>query len=191
MLNTSFSWTYILIGINIFVFLMETLAGGSTKTEVARRFGAMYTPDLKRGQIYRLFTAMFLHFGVLHLLCNMYSLYNLGPALEYICGAGWYLIIYIGSGLFGNLFTWAAETRSGHYSVSAGASGAIFGLMGAYLVLALHPQYHSYFSMASILTNIGINLLYGFSNKSINMRAHLGGMIGGAVLMLLMVTIYL
>ena len=71
------SVTYILIGINLLVFAAETLAGGSLNRETALKFGAMYPPYIKRGQWYRMFTSMFLHFGFLHLICNMYSLYNL------------------------------------------------------------------------------------------------------------------
>ena len=94
--------TYGLIGVNILVFIAESMRGGSTNTKVALKFGAQYTPYLEQGQWYRLCTAMFLHFGYLHLVCNMYSLYNLGPALEDFFGIPIFLFLYL-FGLFLNL----------------------------------------------------------------------------------------
>jgi len=173
--------TYGLIGINILIFLLESASGGSTHTDVARKFGAFYLPDVRRGQWYRLFTAMFIHFGLFHLACNMYSLYNLGPALERFLG--WkYILLYVGSGLAGNLATWFLEDKTGKYAISAGASGAIFGLLGAWLVIALMPQIRSSVSLSNLLYVIGINVIYGISNRSVNMTAHIGGFIGGAVI---------
>ena len=176
--------TTVLILVNVIVFLLETRAGGSTKTSVALKFGAQYAPYVKRGEYYRLFTAMFLHFGVYHLLFNMYALSVLGPSLEMLFGPVRYLILYLVSGLAGNLLTLFMENRSGRSSVSAGASGCIFGLMGACLMLALRGYG---FSLQSILTTLAVNLIYGFSSKRINMKAHLGGLLGGACLTMLMI----
>lgn len=173
--------TYGLIGINILVFLAESLRGGSTDSGVALRFGAQYTPYVKRGQWYRLFTSMFVHFGYLHLLCNMYSLYNLGPSLELFFGIPIFLFLYLVCGLAGNLLTFASELRTGNWRMSAGASGAIFGLLGAYLVFALWPGFVGV-SLYSILRVLGINLLYTFSNRRINALAHLGGFAVGVLL---------
>ena len=85
--------TYVLIGINIVIFLLETSQGGSTNRDVAMKFGAQYTPYVRRGQWYRLITSMFLHFGFIHLLCNMYSLSNLGTALERFFGIPLFLVL--------------------------------------------------------------------------------------------------
>ena len=173
--------TYVLIGINIIIFIAETVSGGSTNQRVALKFGAQYSPYIDRGQWYRLFTAMFLHFGFLHLVCNMYSLYNMGQALEIFFGVPVYLFLYLFSGLVGNILTYFVEKRSGRHAVSAGASGAIFGLLGAYLVLALWPGIRGV-SLNGILRVLAINLFYTFANRGrINAMAHLGGMIGGAV----------
>ena len=78
--------TTILIVINIVIFLLETKDGGSTNRDVALKYGAQYQPYIQQGQYYRLFTAMFLHFGVYHLLLNMYALSAIGPAVDYVCG---------------------------------------------------------------------------------------------------------
>lgn len=174
--------TMVLIAINVIIFLIETAAGGSRDTEVAVKFGAQYTPFLQQKQYYRLLAAMFLHFGFMHLLFNMYALFNIGPTIERIFGSAKYLMIYLGAGIAGNLLTWFVETKTGTYRLSAGASGAVFGLMGAYLVLALMPSLRDYFNLRNILINIGINVAYGIQNRSINMIAHGGGLIGGAVI---------
>ena len=174
--------TYILIGINLLLFSAESMRGGSLNREVALKFGAQYTPYIRRGEWYRLFTSMFLHFGFLHLMCNMYSLYNLGPALERFLGIPVFLFLYLVSGLAGNILTYISELRTGRRSVSIGASGAVFGLLGAYLVIALWPGYGGV-SLYSVLQVLAINLLYTFSNKRINARAHVGGLIGGIAIM--------
>lgn len=180
------SITYVLIGINVLVYIAESIAGGSSDTKTALRFGAQYTPLLEKGQVFRLFTAMFLHFGTFHLICNMYSLYNLGPSLEYFFGAQWFLAVYFVSGLSGNILTWLIEKRTHKYSVSAGASGAIFGLLGAYLVIALWPSLRGSVSLYNILYVIIVNALYGFSRRGINLAAHLGGFAGGILITLLL-----
>ena len=85
--------TTILIIINIVIFLLETKDGGSTNRDVALKYGAQYQPFIRQGQYYRLFTAMFLHFGVYHLLFNMYALSVIGPAVDYVCGPVIFLIV--------------------------------------------------------------------------------------------------
>ena len=172
--------TYVLIGINIVIFLLETSQGGSTNRDVAMKFGAQYTPYVRRGQWYRLITSMFLHFGFIHLLCNMYSLSNLGPALERFFGIPLFLVLYLISGLAGNLLSYYKEIKTGQYRLSAGASGAVFGLLGAYLVFAVLPGYGGV-SLYGILRVLAIKAFYAFSNRSINAMAHLGGLIAGIV----------
>ena len=178
--------TTVLILVNVVMFLLETKDGGSTNTSVALKYGAQYTPYVRQGQYYRLFTAMFLHFGIYHLLFNMYALSVLGPAVDYVCGPAIYLIIYLVSGLAGNTVTMIADERRGKRSISAGASGCIFGLLGACLVLAVAGYG---FSVRSIMTTLVINLVYGLSSKRINMMSHVGGFAGGALIMALILVI--
>lgn len=190
-MNThSLSVTFILIAINAVIFIIESIAGGSTKTHVALKFGAQYTPNLRQGQYYRLFTSMFLHFGFIHIACNMYALYSLGPALEYICGPVLYLVIYLVSGLTGNLLTWGVESVTHKYNLSAGASGAIFGLMGAYLIIGLFTDILSTDAVSSITRAIVVNVIYGFANRGINISAHLGGFLGGCAATLVILFLY-
>ena len=173
--------TYIIIGLNILLFAAESMKGGAMNQEVALKFGAQYTPYIQQGQWYRLFTSMFLHFGFLHLICNMYSLYNLGPSLEYFFGIPIFVVLYLASGLAGNILTYVMELRTGRRTLSLGASGAVFGLLGSYLVFALWPGYIGV-SLYGILRVLGINAVYAFANRSINAMAHLGGLIAGAAI---------
>ena len=172
--------TTVLIIINVVIFLLETKDGGSTNREVALKYGAQYQPLIRQGQYYRLFTAMFLHFGAYHLLFNMYALSVIGPAVDYVCGPAIFLIVYLGAGLAGNIATMILDEKTGRSSLSAGASGCIFGLLGACFVLAI-ARYG--FSLRSILTTLAINLVYGLSSRRINMMSHAGGFVGGAAIM--------
>ena len=169
------------------IFLLEIKDGGSTNRDVAIKYGVQYQPLIRQGQYYRLFTAMFLHFGVYHLLFNMYALSAIGPAVDYVCGPVIFLIVYLGAGLSGNIATMILDGKRGSSSLSAGASGCIFGLLGACFVLAIAGYG---FSMRSILTTLAINLIYGLSSKRINMMSHVGGFIGGAAIMAVIMAVF-
>ena len=181
--------TFGLIAVNVIVFVIETLAGGSTSLPVALRFGAMTVRDLQRGQWWRLFTSMFVHFGFVHLICNMMSLYYLGEVLEQsmgssiMSGSQFVFIVYICAGLLGNLLTWAVQQGQRQYNVvSAGASGAICGLLGVYVAMLMEPVLRDYMNVQGIIANVVLCLAPGMTNKSINMWAHLGGLIAGFLL---------
>ncbi|MGO5287701.1 rhomboid family intramembrane serine protease [Pseudoscardovia suis] len=181
--------TFGLIAVNVIVFVIETLAGGSTSLPVALRFGAMTVRDLQRGQWWRLFTSMFVHFGFVHLICNMMSLYYLGEVLEQsmgssiMSGSQFVFIVYICAGLLGNLLTWAVQQGQRQYNVvSAGASGAICGLLGVYVAMLMVPVLRDYMNVQGIIANVVLCLAPGMTNKSINMWAHLGGLIAGFLL---------
>ena len=172
--------TTVLILINVALFLLETKDGGSTNHAVALKYGALYPPYVLQGQYYRLFTSMFLHFGVYHLLFNMYALSVIGPAVDYVCGTVIFLVVYIGSGLLGNAATMFFDQKTGRNNMSAGASGCIFGLLGACLVLGVAGYG---FSLQSIMSTLAINLVYGLSSRRINMISHAGGFAGGVLIM--------
>ncbi len=174
--------TAVLMGINVLVFVIETLAGGSRNAEVAYLFGAQATPWIEQGQVWRLFTAMFLHFGLMHIVCNMWSLSCVGPGIEHFFGVGRYLAIYLGAGLLGNLSTWGIEHITGIYAVSAGASGAIFGVFGAYLALYLLPSMRGRVNLRAIVITLILNVAYGLTYANVNMVAHFGGLAGGALI---------
>ena len=123
-----------LIVVNIAVFLILSLFGDTENAYFMLEHGAMYDPAIIEGhEYYRILTSMFLHFGIQHLLNNMVLLGALGWNLELEIGRVRFLIIYFGSGIMGNLLSLFWDVSRGESVVSAGASGAIFGLMGALL----------------------------------------------------------
>ena len=118
-----------LILINIIVFLAVEFTGSSQNTMHMLDCGAAYTPMIiEGGEYYRLFTCMFLHFGIEHLLNNMLVLFVLGSRLERVIGKIKFLIIYIVGGLLGNVISVLVELKSMDFAVSAGASGAVFAV---------------------------------------------------------------
>lgn len=171
--------TYTIIAICIILFAMMYLLGnGSTDTLTLINFGANYDLLTKEGEYYRLLTSMFLHIGILHLLCNMYSLYIIGKEVENLFGKWKFLIIYLLSGISGGILSLAFS----HNTVSAGASGAIFGLLGALLYFGYY--YRTYLGAtirSSIIPVIIINLVIGFLSPGIDNAAHIGGLIAGVL----------
>jgi rhomboid protease GluP len=170
--------TYILIFINIVMFvLMYMLGNGSENTNTLIDFGANYILLTKAGEYYRLITSGFLHIGVIHLLLNMYSLYIVGSQVEYFYGKVKYIIIYLFSLIMGSLFTVALSSVN---TVSAGASGAIFGLLGSILYFGI--KYRGYIGNSlvnQIVPVVVLNLIIGFTTPGIGNAAHIGGLIGG------------
>jgi rhomboid protease GluP len=176
-----------LIGINILIFLLEEVSGGSTDTNTALRFGALYVPLVRDyGQWWRVFTAMWLHFGIQHIGVNMIVLFAIGRYVEAYFGRIRYLSLYLFSGLCGNLLVLATDWITGNYGVSAGASGAIFGLFSVLLIFAMTPGIKRQFPIRRVLFSILLMLLPGFSDRSISLAAHLGGLAGGFALAFLM-----
>ena len=175
--------TLILIAINAIVFLIECAHGDSNDAEVVLNLGATYTPYIfENGEWYRIFTAMFLHFGVEHIAGNMIALLAVGQYIEWYFGTVRYLVIYLISGLLGNLLFIGYEVLTvSDFAVSAGASGAISGLFGAFVILALDPRTRKYFSMPRILVGLALLLIPSFGDHSVNIIAHLGGIIGGFI----------
>ena len=173
---------YTLMGVNILIFLLTGLSGGLGNTNLATldRYGMLYAPEVWQGQWWRLLTAMFLHGGLMHIAFNMWALRNLGKDLEFIYGRAAFLVLYLGAGWMGSLASLAfAHDLEG----SVGASGAIFGLAGAWLAIALRRR--SYFQSfgGQVLTIVIINLFIGYSPGShIDNNGHLGGLVGGFIL---------
>lgn len=177
--------TYVIMAICIILFVLMELSGGSTNSQTLLKFGANLDVLVKNGEYYRLFTCIFLHIGIMHLLCNMYSLYIIGREVESLFGKIKYIIIFILSGISGSIMSLAFT----HNTISAGASGAIFGLLGALLYFGIH--YRTYLGEAikrSVIPIIVVNLIIGILAEGIDLAAHIGGLIGG-VLVAMMVGI--
>lgn len=172
--------TYILIAINIIMFLAMYLFGnGSTDINTLLFYGANNSTLVKMGDYYRLISAIFLHIGVIHLACNMYALYVIGPQLESFYGKLKFVIIYLLGGIIGNLFANIFEINT----VGAGASGAIFALFGSLLYFGYHYRvYLGNVIKTRVVPIILLNLMIGFMYNNISNAAHIGGLIGGVLI---------
>ncbi len=174
--------TYALLVVLVLITVVMTATGESTSIDNLLRFGAQLDSLVLQGEYWRLITAMFIHIGVIHLLCNGYALYVLGKDCERIFGRVWYLILFVLCGIAGNLLSlWI---HHGTHAVSAGASGAIFGLAGAMAVVVfrktvvLSPREYREITR-SIIPFILYNILYGLKETNIDMVAHVGGLMAG------------
>lgn len=173
--------TYTIIILNILVYFIEIIKSRNLidiNIYTLIQMGAKFNILINRGEIYRLITSTFLHGGIMHILFNMSALNIIGKEVEYIYGSKKYILIYILSALSGSLFSYLFNPNS----VSVGASGAIFGLLGAMLVFGLREknkigkQY-----VKNILETLVINVIIGITISNIDNYAHLGGLIIGAI----------
>ena len=179
--------TIALIALNAAVFIFLSFGGMTEDAYYMLQNGAMYVPLLKEGEYYRLFMSIFLHFGFSHLVNNMLMLGVMGWQLELVLGKLKFLLLYFAAGLCGNLLSAFAEIRTGEYAVSAGASGAIFGIIGALLYIALRN--HGRIGTVSgqgILLMIALTLYYGFTSSGVDNFAHIGGLAAGFLLSVLL-----
>lgn len=164
--------TYALIGINAVVFALQMLIGVD---QVAGDWG-MWPIGIGLGnEWWRLLTAAFLHGSFLHIAFNMYVLFALGPTLERVLGHARYLLLYLVAALGGGVASYAF---SDYQTVSVGASGAIFGLMGALVVAGRRLQY----DIKQVAILLVVNFVIGFMAPGVDWRAHLGGMLTGAAM---------
>lgn len=182
---------------NVVVFVAMIIYGyvnfgtinGSEDSRVLLVFGAKINQLVAVGEVWRLFTAMFLHIGVIHLLFNLYALNALGPLVESYFGHARFTAIYLIGGLFGSLASYAFSPAP-----SAGASGAVFALAGSITVYFLRYRENYGARGRAILNNmflvIGINLVFGLSQAGIDNWGHIGGLIGGALVTAGLLPIY-
>ena len=173
-----------LILLNILVFLIVEFTGSSQNTMHMLDCGAAYTPMIiQGGEYYRLFTCMFLHFGIYHIANNMLVLFVLGQRLEPVVGKIKFILIYLLGGLGGNIFSFITEMKSADYAVSAGASGAVFAVMGAmlYVVIRNHGRIQD-ISVRQMMIMAGFSLYFGFTSTGVDNAAHVGGMVCGFIL---------
>src|SRR5574344_1913761 len=167
--------TKILLCINVIVYILSVIYGD----RIVVNIGANYGPFVRNGEIYRLLTAAFIHVDFIHLFVNCYSLYVIGPQIENFFGKWKYLIIYLVSAISGNLLS---IMFNGNVA-SIGASGAIFGLLGALLYFGYHYRvYLDGVIKSQIIPIIILNLLIGFMSTNIDNAAHIGGLVGGVLI---------
>lgn len=168
--------------INMVVFFILECIGNTENGSWMLKAGAMYVPLFKSGQYYRIVTSMFLHFGFHHLVNNMFMLLILGSQVEFETGKLRFLCIYMLSGIGGNLFSMWSEIQTADYAVSAGASGAIFGMVGALLYIAIRNGGRiGSLTWKGILVMILVTSYYGFTSAGIDVMAHIGGLVCGFI----------
>ena len=173
--------TVLLILLNTLIFLIVEFTGGSENGQHMLECGAAYAPlILEQGQWYRVFSSMFLHFGAPHLINNMLVLFVLGQRLEPAVGRLRFLLIYIAGGLGGNFISLFWDMRTGDYSVSAGASGAVFAVMGGMIyVIIRHRGRVADLTMKQMLIMDAFSLYFGFASEGVDNAAHAGGLLCG------------
>jgi membrane associated rhomboid family serine protease len=181
----SISVTHVLIAANLAMFAAEVVVGGPNSlfqgpsAKAIVDLGAMYPPAIAAGgQYWRLFTSMFLHFGIIHIGFNMYALWLFGRVVERDYGSLRYALIY----LIGGFFAGAASYAFGPViSVGAGASGAVFAVFGAFVAYNFRRR-HLALAAANLRTAIMlivINAFLAFAISGIDWRAHVGGLVAG------------
>ena len=168
--------TKVIMALCIIMFLaMYFLGNGSNDNLTLFIFGANLAEAVKAGEVYRLITCAFLHAGVMHLFFNMYSLYIIGNQVETYLGKFKFTVVYLVSALSASLMSALFNN-----SLSVGASGAIFGLLGTLLYFGYHYRlYLGDVLKRQIIPLIGLNLLLGFMLNGVDNAAHIGGLIGG------------
>jgi rhomboid protease GluP len=168
-------FTYVFLVVQVLVFLLMELRGGSTDTSTLIRFGAKFNPLIVEGEWWRFFTPMVLHIGMLHLFMNSIALFYLGPMIERIFGNIRFVFIYIFAGFAGSLASFLFSPN-----LSAGASGAIFGCFGALLYFGMSFPGLFFRTMGlNIIAVLVINLIFGFTMPGIDNAGHIGGLVGG------------
>lgn len=173
--------TSIILLTNTLLMVLMFLNGGSQNVDTLVRFGALVTHyESYSSEIWRYFTAIFLHIGLNHWLFNSFAIFVFAPPLERIMGKLPYLLLYIASGLVGNVVSAWLQTD---VQVSAGASGAIYGIYGAFLFIGffrkhlLDDQSHK-----TVLIILVIGVIYSVLIPHVDLLAHLGGFVGGFIL---------
>lgn len=173
--------TMSIIAINIILYIITAIMSKNIfdiNAYVLLYMGGNYGALVSHGQVWRLLTCAFLHGGIIHIFCNMYALYALGPQIEILFGRVKYIIIYLLSAIGGSLLSYKFSPSS----LSIGASGAIFGLFGAMVVFVL--KYKDKIPKKVLNNLFGViilNLLIGFNLQGIDNFAHIGGLLVGAL----------
>lgn len=173
--------TVLLILINTLIFLVVEFTGGSENGQHMLECGAVYAPlILEQGQWYRMFSSMFLHFGAPHLINNMLVLFVLGQRLEPVTGKIKFFLIYIFGGLGGNMLSLFFDMYAGNASLSAGASGAVFAVMGGMIyVIIRHRGRVADLTVRQMLLMAAFSLYFGFASEGVDNVAHIGGLLSG------------
>ena len=170
-----------LIFLNTLIFLIVEFTGGSENGQHMLECGAAYAPlILEQGEWYRIFSSMFLHFGLSHLVNNMLVLFVMGQRLEPAVGRMRFLLIYLAGGIGGNIVSLCWDMHTGVFAVSAGASGAVFAVIGGMIyVIIRHKGRVADLTMRQMIIMAAFSLYFGFASEGVDNAAHAGGMLCG------------
>ncbi|GEO63570.1 rhomboid family intramembrane serine protease [Companilactobacillus nantensis] len=173
--------TWFLLVVTIGIFLVETLAGGSQNYRTLLLMGAKTNSLVQAGQWWRLITPIFLHIGIFHIFMNGFTLLYVGQILEPMVGHWRFFVIYMLSGVMGNLASFAFGAEN---VISAGASTSLFGMFAAFLALGVIYRENRFLRELgkSFLGLIAVNLLMDLTMSGIDIWGHVGGAIGGLLL---------
>ena len=173
--------TISLIIINVIIYLILEFLGATENATFMIQYGAVYPPLVtERGEYWRFFTATLMHFGFDHLLNNMVMLGAAGQMLENALGKIKYLVLYFSAGVGGCVLSYLQMIHSGEYAVAAGASGSIFGIIGALAwILILHKGRYATLNGRGMIIMILISLYYGVSTGDVDNWGHIGGFVMG------------
>lgn len=176
-------FTYLFFALNIFIFVLMEFAGGATNEAVLMAFGVKANALIDQGQYWRFVMPIFLHIGFLHIGFNSYALWIVGPQVEKLYGGARFVLLYLATGIAGVAGSYWYHPQA----ISAGASGAIFGLFGVLLVFGFRHRHNipPFFRRAvgtGVLPVIVLNLIIGFSIPAIDNSAHIGGLLMGMAL---------
>ncbi|WP_106766312.1 rhomboid family intramembrane serine protease [Paenibacillus faecalis] len=174
-----YPFTSLLLIVNLAMFFVLTFNGGSTNFGTLLEYGAVTNREPFREEWWRYFAAIFLHSGFDHLFFNSFGLLVIAPPLERILGSFKYALLYLSSGVIANIVSVAHYDRVGEYTLLVGASGAIYGVYGAFLYIALFQQNKMDEASRKILyTLLVLGILFSFA-PGIGWMAHISGMVAG------------
>ncbi|MBU5213420.1 rhomboid family intramembrane serine protease [Heyndrickxia oleronia] len=168
-------FTYAFLVIQIIMFILLEITGGSTNIENLIKYGAKYNPAIMEGEWWRFITPIFLHIGLSHVIMNSIAIYFLGTIVERVYGRIRFILIYLFSGFAGVLASFIFSDQ-----ISAGASGAIYGCFGALLFIgATNPKIFFRTMGTNVIVVLILNLVISFTVPVIDLSAHIGGLLGG------------
>lgn len=172
--------TTLLLAANVIMFIVLLFNGGSENPITLLKFGAIANIPPFNEELWRLFASMFLHSGLQHLVFNCFALLVFAPPLERLLGTWKYALLYLGSGFIGNLITQGYYNNLSSPTFSVGASGAIYGVYGAFLYIALFQRNKMDEASRKVMyTILGFGIIFSIGVSNINLVAHFGGLVAG------------
>lgn len=176
---------FTLISLNLIALILEYAIFGGTSQESLIKAGGLYAPSIQNGQIYRLFTTMFLHSGYTHFIVNAFCLFSLGGWIEKGIGHKWTLFIYLFGGLFSSMVTYQTDIAWATMHapvVTVGASGAISAFLGALVVFkSMRPEQVSFTTPGRLFAGVFMMILPIFFTGNISIISYISGQIGGMI----------